>query len=125
MVLKSRPVVTMAGIHQTFEGRMAEWLRPRYFIAENGLNRRRIRDSSSPAAKKSIGWADGAEVTSRRYYGRRKPIFFLCSKMAEWLRLRAFEENGLNIRRLCGGSNPAAKKSIGRADGAEVTSRPY
>ena len=24
--------------------------------------------------KKSIGWAVGAEVTSRRYYGRRKPI---------------------------------------------------
>ena len=23
--------------------------------------------------KKSIGWAVGAEVTSRRYYGRRKP----------------------------------------------------
>ena len=26
--------------------------------------------------KKSIGWAVGAKVTSRRYYGRRKPIFF-------------------------------------------------
>ena len=25
--------------------------------------------------KKSIGWAVGAEVTSRRYYGKRKPIF--------------------------------------------------
>ena len=24
---------------------------------------------------KSIGWADGAKVTSRRYYGRRKPNF--------------------------------------------------
>ena len=26
--------------------------------------------------KKSIGWAGGAKVTSRRYYGRRKPIFY-------------------------------------------------
>ena len=25
--------------------------------------------------KKFLGWADGAEVTSRRYYGRRKPLF--------------------------------------------------
>ena len=41
------------------------------------------------------------------------------SRMAEWLRLRAFEENGLNIRRICGGSNPAAKQSIGWADGDE------
>ena len=42
MVLKSRPVVTMAGIDQILEGRMAEWLRPRTSIAENGLNIRRI-----------------------------------------------------------------------------------
>ena len=35
--------------------------------------------------KKSIGWAVGAEVTSRRYYGRRKPIC-LGVRMAEWLR---------------------------------------
>ena len=68
--------------------------------------------------KKSIGWADGTEVTSRRYYGWHRP-HFLGSRMAEWLRLRAFEENGLNIRRICGGSNPAAKKSIGWADGNE------
>ena len=67
--------------------------------------------------KKSIGWAVGAKVTSRRYYGRRKPIFG--SRMADWLRLRAVEKNGLNIRRICGGSNPAAKKSIGWADGNE------
>ena len=46
--------------------------------------------------------------------------------MAEWLRLRAFEENGLNIRRICGGSNPVpSKKCIGWADGTEVTTRRY
>ena len=30
--------------------------------------------------KKFIGWADGVKITSRRYYGRRKPLkisFFL------------------------------------------------
>ena len=44
MVLKSRPVVTMAGAKADIfkEGRMAEYLRPQTFIAENGLNIRRI-----------------------------------------------------------------------------------
>ena len=31
---------------------------------------------SNPAAKKSIGWADGTEVTSRRYYGWHRPHFW-------------------------------------------------
>ena len=77
MVLKPRPVVTMAGAKaDIFEGRMAEWLRPRASIAENGLNIRRISvGSKSCSSKKSIGWADGVKITSRRYYGRRKPIF--------------------------------------------------
>ena len=34
--------------------------------------------------KKSIDWADGVEITSRRYYVRRKPN--LGGRMAEWLR---------------------------------------
>ena len=44
MVLKSRPVVTMAGAKADIylEGRMAEWLRPQTSIAENRLNIRRI-----------------------------------------------------------------------------------
>ena len=37
--------------------------------------------------------------------------------MAEWLRLLALEENGLNIRRICGVRNLLPKKSIGWADG--------
>ena len=51
----------MAGVSQIFlEGRMAEWLRPRYFIAENGLNIRRISvGSKSCPSRKSIGWAVG------------------------------------------------------------------
>ena len=52
MVLKSRPVVTMAGIDQIVEGRMAEWLRPRVFIAKNGLNIRRISVGSILPLKK-------------------------------------------------------------------------
>ena len=43
-----------------FEGRMVEWLRPRVFIAENGLNIRRISvGSKSCPSRKSIGWAVG------------------------------------------------------------------
>ena len=39
---------------------MAEWLRPRVFIAENGLNIRRISvGSKSCPSKKSIGWVVG------------------------------------------------------------------
>ena len=57
-------------------GNMAEWLRPRVFIAENGLNIRRISVGlKSNSSRKSIGWAVGGKNTSRRYYGRRKPIF--------------------------------------------------
>ena len=102
---------------------MAEWSRLRAF-EENGLNIRRIRGVSSPAAKKSIGWQVGAAVTSHRLYGRRKPNF-KGSRMAEWLRLRAFEVNGLNIHRIFRARIPLPKKSIGWADGTEVTSRRY
>ena len=42
------------------EGRMAEWLRPRVFIAENGLNIRRINvGSKSCPLIRTIGWAVG------------------------------------------------------------------
>ena len=88
---------------------MGEWLKPRMFIAENGLNIRRISvGSKSCPSRKSIGWAVGTKVTSRCYYGRRKPILVLKreSRMAEWLKPRVFiAENGLNIRRISVGSN--------------------
>ena len=45
------------------------------------------------------------------------------SRMAEWLRLRAFEENGLNIHRICGVQILLPKKFIGWVDGTEVTFR--
>ena len=58
-------------------------------IAENGLNIRGYAWDRNPVpSKKSIGWAVSAKVTSRCYYGRRKPIF-LEGRMAEWLRSRA------------------------------------
>ena len=75
-MLKSRPVVTKAGVSRYFEeSRMAEWLRSRASLLRTDLNIRRIRGGSKTCSlKKSIGWAVGAKVTSRRYYGRRKPI---------------------------------------------------
>ena len=55
---------------------MAEWLRPQVYIAENGLNIRRISVGLiSCPSKKSIGWVGGIKITARRYYGRRKPNF--------------------------------------------------
>ena len=76
-MLKSRPLVTVAGVSQILKGsRMAEWLRPRYFIAENGLHIRRISEGSkSCPSRKSIGGVVGDKTTSRRYYGGRKPNF--------------------------------------------------
>ena len=60
LVLKSRLVVTMAGIDQIFDGRMAEWLRPRVFIVENGLNIRRISVGMKSCSLKKVhrlgGW---------------------------------------------------------------------
>ena len=106
---------------------MAEWLRPRTFIAENGLNIRRISVGSiSCPSKKSIGWADGVTITSRRYYGWHRPNFEQ-GRMAEWLRPRiSIAENGLNIRRISVGSiSCSSKKSKGLADGVKITSCRY
>ena len=80
---------------------MAEWLRPRASIAENGLNIRWISvGSKSCLSKKSIGWADGVKITSRRNYAWRQSQD-LEGRMAEWLRFQtSIAENGLNIRRI-------------------------
>ena len=60
MVLKLRPVVTMAGVDQMLLGRMAEWFRPRVFIAENGLNIRGISVGLKSCSLKKVyrlgGW---------------------------------------------------------------------
>ena len=89
---------------------MAEWLRLRA-LKENGLNIRRICQVRIPLPKKSTGegWC---LVTSPCNCGRRKPNF-RGSRMAEWLRLRALEKNGLNIRRICRVRIPLPKKSTG------------
>jgi hypothetical protein len=81
---------------------MVEWLRPRVFIAENALNIRRISvESKSCSSKKFIGWADGVNITSRRYYGRRKPIFRGQDGRVVKTPTRVFiAENGLNILRI-------------------------
>ena len=98
---------------------MAEWLRLRA-LEENGLNIRRICRVRIPLPKKSIGWADGTEVTSRRYYGWHRPRF-KSGRMTEWLWLRALEENGLSIRRICRVRIPLPKKYIGWAVGNKNT----
>ena len=96
---------------------MAEWLRTRVFIAVNGLNIRRISVGlKSCPSRKSIGWAVGAKVTSRRYYGWRRPFFE--GRMAEWLRSRVFiAENGLSIRRISVGSKSFSLKKVHRLGG--------
>ena len=59
LVLKSRLVDTMAGVDQIFEYRMDDWLRPRFFIAENGLNIRRISVGSKSCSLKEVHRLDG------------------------------------------------------------------
>ena len=73
MVLKSRPVVTMAGVSQILKGvRLAEWLRPGLWEILT-IKLRGIEPGQVLITEKTIGWAVGVEITSRRYYGRRKP----------------------------------------------------
>ena len=105
---------------------MAEWLRPRTSIAENGLNIRQISVGLiSCPSKKSIGWAAGVKITFRRYHGRRKKD--LEDRMAEWLRPQtSIAENGLNIRWISVGSiSCPSKKYICWANGVKITSRRY
>ena len=60
MVLKLRPVVTMAGIDHILGVRMAEWLRPGLWEVLT-IKLRGIEPGQVLALKKSIGWADGDE----------------------------------------------------------------
>ena len=53
---------------------MAEWLRPGLWEVLT-IKLRGIEPGQILAHKKSIGWADGDEVTSRRYYGWPRPHF--------------------------------------------------
>ena len=54
---------------------MAEWLRPADCEVLT-IKLRGIKPGQVLITKKTIGWADGVKITSRRYYGRRKPLFF-------------------------------------------------
>ena len=62
--------------------------------------------------KKSIGWAVGAKVTSRRYYGRCKPVF-LEVRMAEWLRPGLWEVLTIKLRGIEPGQILIHKKPTG------------
>ena len=62
-----------------FEGvRMAEWLRLGLWEVLT-IKLRGIEPGQILITKKSIGWADGTEVTSRHYYGWHRPHFFLAA----------------------------------------------
>jgi hypothetical protein len=100
----------------------------RVFIAENGLNIRRISvGSKSCPSRKFIGWAVGVNITSRRYYGRRKPIFGRQDDRLVKAPTRVFiAENGINIRRISVGLKSCpSRKSIGWAVGVTITSHRY
>ena len=64
VVPKSRSLVTVAGIDRIRGVRMAEWLRPRNPIAENGLNIRRISVGLISCPSKSP-WAGRMVLKSR------------------------------------------------------------
>ena len=51
---------------------MAEWLRPGLWEILT-IKLRGIESGQILITKKTIGWAVGVKITSRRYYGRRKP----------------------------------------------------
>ena len=90
---------------------MAEWLRPRAYIAENGLNIRRISVGSILSLKEvhRLGVWCLHHVPSLLWLAP-KPIFKE-GRMAEWLRPRtSIAENGLNIRRISVGSILSLKK---------------
>ena len=53
---------------------MAKWLRPGLWEVLT-IKLRGIEPGPILAHKKSIGWADGDEVTSRCYYGWHRPHF--------------------------------------------------
>ena len=60
MVMKTRPVVTMAGIDQILGVRMAEWLRSGLWEVLT-IKLRGIEPGQILAHKRSIGWAVGDE----------------------------------------------------------------
>ena len=57
---------------------MAEWLRPGLWEVLT-IKLRGIESGQVLITKKIIGWADGVKITSRRYYGSRKPFLILKS----------------------------------------------
>ena len=84
------------GWHRPHLGvRMAEWLRPGLWEVLM-IKLRGIKPGQILTHKKSIGWADGTEVTSRRYYGWHRP--HLGVRMAEWLRPGLWEVLTIKLR---------------------------
>ena len=97
---------------------MAEWLRPGLWELLT-IKLRGIEPGQVLITKKTIGWADGVKITSRRYYGGRKPNFGV--RMAEWLRPGLWELLTIKLRGIEPGQVLITKSPQGR-DGAKVTS---
>ena len=97
---------------------MAEWLRPGLWEILT-IKLRGIEPGQVLITKKTIGWADGVKITSRRYYGRRKPLFGV--RMAERLRPSLWEILTIKLRGIEPGQVLIKKSPQGR-DGAKVTS---
>ena len=90
---------------------MAERLRPGFWKVLT-IKLRGIEPGPILITKKSIGWADGTEVTSRRYYGWHRP-HFEGVRMAEWLRPGLWEVITIKLRRIEPGQILILKKPTG------------
>ena len=89
---------------------MAEWLRP-------GLGEvltimlRGIEPGQALITKKSMGWAVGVKITSRRYYSWHRPN--LGVRMVEWLRPGLWEVLTIKLRGIEPGQILITKKPTG------------
>ena len=102
---------------------MAEWIRPGLWELLT-IKLRGIEPGQVLITKKSIGWAAGVKITSRRYYGWHRPII-IGVRMAEWLRPGLWELLTIKVRGIKPGQVLITKKSIGWAVGVKITSRRY
>ena len=87
---------------------MAEWLRPGLWEVRT-IKLRGIEPGQILSNKKSIGWADGTEVTSRHYYGWHRP-HFLGQQDGRVVEAPSYGGERTKYSPDMPGSNPAAKK---------------
>ena len=119
MVLKLRSIVTMAGIDQIFGQQDGRVVKAPSFRGERTKYTPDMRRFESCCQKKSIGWADGTEVTFRRYYGWHRPPVG-GQQDGRVVKAPSFrEERTKYTPDMRGIESCSQKKSIGWADGDE------